>query len=264
MKKIERDVSNYWDLRMCEYGDWFQKYLIQPSIAETLKKFNTMKILDAGCGTGHLSRWLYSQGACVIGIDISNEMILIAKKYSDNIHYIVGDITNIDLNDEFDAIILNNTIQDIPNFSLAISNCKKMLSKSGKLVIIIRHPCFYSTNPELGWELVLEDSTIIHSGIGLTNIEENYRNFRAKYYLMDNYYSKANHIRSWGERKTVFYVRTISEYFKAINEAGLIVTELLEPCPIDVARNDNPNLFDILKRIPGFIIFVAEFGRFVE
>lgn len=56
------------------------------------------RVLELGCGTGELSRWLRSRGYEVTGVDISETAIGEAKKRSENldIEYICDDITRTD------------------------------------------------------------------------------------------------------------------------------------------------------------------------
>src|SRR5262245_47688139 len=46
----------------------------------TLPDLRGKRILDLGCGTGRMSRWLAAQGASVVGIDFSEKSIAIASK----------------------------------------------------------------------------------------------------------------------------------------------------------------------------------------
>lgn len=73
-------LNNYWDKRMGEDGDWYYKNIIHPSIFKLINNFKSLKILDAGCSTGSLSRSLAKKGANVIGIDFSPKMIEKAKE----------------------------------------------------------------------------------------------------------------------------------------------------------------------------------------
>ena len=69
------NVANQWDLSM-QNGDWFQRNIIYPTILKTLIRVKNKRILDVGCGNGHLSRYLSALQAKVTGIDNSQEMII--------------------------------------------------------------------------------------------------------------------------------------------------------------------------------------------
>ena len=49
-------------------------------LAASLPDLRGKSVLDLGCGTGRLSRWLAEQGASVVGIDFSEKSVAIASK----------------------------------------------------------------------------------------------------------------------------------------------------------------------------------------
>lgn len=62
-------------------------------------------ILDAGCAAGRDSRIIHEKGKKVIGIDLSRELIKIAKKKSPEIQFIEGNFLNLPFEDNyFDGI----------------------------------------------------------------------------------------------------------------------------------------------------------------
>ena len=76
---------DYWDgdRRIC-YGGY--KYIpgrwteVANNIVEKYKLEGNVKILDIGCGTGEHTLELLKKGYKVTGVDLSNEMLKIAKK----------------------------------------------------------------------------------------------------------------------------------------------------------------------------------------
>ena len=92
-----------------------------------------MRILDAGCGTGTLSRMLDERGAEVVGVDISDKLIDVAKNRSatyKNIEYFAGDMKeqsfgNFDYIIAMDSLIhysLEDAISSIAEFSKRANN----------------------------------------------------------------------------------------------------------------------------------------------
>ncbi len=90
-------ASEVWDLRMGRDGDWFNKYVLYPAILGLLRKVSGKRILDAGCGTGCLSRLLAKHRAVVTGMDISEGLLKKARAYEVEtplgISYIQGDLS---------------------------------------------------------------------------------------------------------------------------------------------------------------------------
>lgn len=92
------------------------------------KDLRGARILDAGCGTGLLSRMLDERGAEVVGVDISEKLIEVAKNRSSlnkNIEYFAGDMKeqsfgNFDYIIAMDSLIHYSTedvISSIADFS---------------------------------------------------------------------------------------------------------------------------------------------------
>ena len=78
------------------------------------------RILDLGCGTGNITKKVLERfpNGKVTCFDLSEKMIEIAKeKLSDydNIEYVIGDFTIIDIIDKYDAIISSLALHHIPN-----------------------------------------------------------------------------------------------------------------------------------------------------
>lgn len=67
--------------------------------------FNPSSVLDLACGIGKLASKLYKLGYEVCGIDISKDMINIAKSNYPKIQFDIADMTNFNLDRKFD---LNN------------------------------------------------------------------------------------------------------------------------------------------------------------
>ena len=258
-------IAEDWDNRMGQEGDWFQKYVTKPAIIALLGDIKGLKILDAGCGNGHLARDLALAGAVVTGIDISKEVIVKAQQYTRseqlNIQYFHADLTKpLNLNTKFNHIVLNMIIQDIDNYLDLLRNFKKLLSIEGSLIISTRHPCFSPYPYNLGWLLTLTDSSTIFSGPGLTHLES-YRNFKGNYLKMDNYFNKTPFTKIWGKSSAVSFPRTLHDYSLALCNAGFVITKILEPLPTAQGEHEWPDMANLLKRIPHFIIFGAQHAR---
>ena len=65
------------------------------------------RILDLGCGTGHLTSMIAASGARVVGVDNSLEMIEEARQKHAHLKFIHADATNISFPSQFDAIFSN-------------------------------------------------------------------------------------------------------------------------------------------------------------
>lgn len=251
------DEAEWWDKRMGENGDWFNNQLVKPYIDDLFKtdliKKSNNKILDIGCGNGHLSRYLSKFGNYVTAIDISEKMICMAKKYdTSNIEYIVGDIFLTCLDDKsFDLFVLNNVLQDTPNIFYIMKRIYELADEKSQVLIVIRHPCFHPKYAELGWLFEDNDKNFMYSGQGLTNVFDKLEKYKGIHFAMDDYFGCQKNERKWGSTKTVSYNRTLSYYIKVFLKLGFTIDDIVEPIP----KECNTAISDLAKRIPIFIIF---------
>jgi len=64
------------------------------------------KVLEIGCGPGEISNYLFVKGLNITGIDISPEMIKVAKKYNDRMDFQIGNVFNLTFaNDSISGIV---------------------------------------------------------------------------------------------------------------------------------------------------------------
>jgi trans-aconitate methyltransferase len=68
------------------------------------------RILDLGCGTGHLTNQIAAAGAEVIGIDKSTTMIEEARRIYTNLRFELADATDFHFDQPFDAVFSNAAI----------------------------------------------------------------------------------------------------------------------------------------------------------
>ncbi|MEM5872305.1 MAG: class I SAM-dependent methyltransferase [Candidatus Aenigmatarchaeota archaeon] len=96
-----KTLAKYYDL----IYTW-KDYKKEVEFIEKLLKYNKLKdILDVGCGTGSHASLLIKRGFSVTGIDISDDMLKIARKKVKNAKFIKADMRNFDFKKKFDAII---------------------------------------------------------------------------------------------------------------------------------------------------------------
>lgn len=74
-----------------------------------------MTVLDIGCGTGITSKYMAELGAMVTAVDISPKNFAFASEHSvhKNVTYICQDVTTLDLEIEFDLIVIADCFEHI-------------------------------------------------------------------------------------------------------------------------------------------------------
>ncbi len=92
------------------------------------------KILDIGCGTGHLAAKIAESGAEVTGVDRSPEMVRQAREAYPGIRFEVADATKIPLDGGFDAVFSNATLHWIKEPEQVAAEIARLLRPGGRLV----------------------------------------------------------------------------------------------------------------------------------
>lgn len=95
-------------------------------------------VLDVACGTGVLiPDYLKRSVRSVTGIDISPEMIRIAKKKfpQKSVKLICGDVESVQLNRQFDCVMVYNAFPHFPNPKGLIDHLAELVQSGGRLSI---------------------------------------------------------------------------------------------------------------------------------
>ena len=169
------------------------------------------KVLDAGCGTGYLSRQLGARGALVTGVDLSEKMIAIAQAHSPEILFRVdscSDLRTIE-DAEFDLLVSNYVLMDLPDLEGAAHAFHRVLKPGGVAVVVFSHPCF----PQGG-------AATLKKGAGIA------------YRWTSSYFERATRVDPPWKHFTsefIWFHRPLSDYWKAFLAAGFTVTGFEEP-----------------------------------
>jgi len=155
MKKKEWEKNaGYWIKIIRGNLDPFRLVVTNKAILQSLKGRKKLKILDAGCGEGYLSRILARKGHKLWGIDISEKLISAAKDKEKRkllgITYVVGNFSKTHFPPNFfDFILGHQIINDIFFPERAMAEFYRLLKHKGKLVLLFIHPCFQLQEPRL-------------------------------------------------------------------------------------------------------------------
>ncbi|WKZ25839.1 MAG: class I SAM-dependent methyltransferase [bacterium] len=171
-KAVQYDIKSGYKIWSKTY-DTEDNILIQveePIVKKILKKYLQGKVLDLGCGTGRYSLYLDSLGHSVTGIDISMDMIELARQKSKQIQFVQGDISNLTFEDNnFDLVVSGLAIHYVKNLEKSIDGFSRVLRPGGHMVISSVHPWMVALgahaefhNKKSGWGFI-KDNVIWHS-----------------------------------------------------------------------------------------------------
>ncbi|GIX40284.1 MAG: methylase [Leptospiraceae bacterium] len=229
MKNTKKDTSwdeqaKWYDKIVGEDGSYYHKELIVPTLLQELGDVKNKKILDLGSGQGFFCRILSQRGANVIGVDLSKNLIQLARKYpSKNIQYYVGNAENLSFlnSNEFDYIVSILSLGNMKNIDKVFNEVYRLLKPNGKFYFIIIHPCFRIPR-QSHWEF-----------------DENKKN---QYRRIDMYMSELDipiitHPGKIKEKNkltdqdyTIMFHRPLSKIFEYLKKNNLLVSNLLELC----------------------------------
>ena len=211
-----------WDVQVGEGGDQNRQLNSDPVLWRLCGAVEGLRVLDAGCGTGYLSRAMTREGARTCGVDFSGEMIAIAKRRAEEqgleIEHHQGDCMALFPRagglepGTFDLAVSNYVMMDLPDHEAAIAGLFQALRPGGAAVLVLSHPCFPQGET--------------------TTVAEDPRSPQVTYRWNHNYFEQRAHLEpAWGRFTSAFpcYHRPISEYFRAFRTAGFQVTDCEEP-----------------------------------
>lgn len=138
MASLEKIQADFDRLAVLSTEEWdhnghYHPFLLRHAPAQC------NRALEIGCGTGGFSRLFAQRSRHVLALDLSPQMIRLARERStrfSNIDYQVADVLNYDLpTNQFDCIISIATLHHLP-FEMMLNKMKGALKAGGVLLIL--------------------------------------------------------------------------------------------------------------------------------
>jgi SAM-dependent methyltransferase len=121
---------------------------VSTAVLDLLGPVAGVRVLDAACGHGRLTREIARRGGDVTGVDVSGKLIGKARERERaeplGIRYIHADLTAPDAlaGAGFDVAACNFGLSDIDDLGAAAGAVSRALRPGGRFVFAILHPCF--------------------------------------------------------------------------------------------------------------------------
>lgn len=141
----ERERSKLFDSWPDDYDRWFTtpigaliKKIESELLVELLCPQSGERILDAGCGTGVFTLDILSQGAHVVGIDLSFPMLQRAKEKAEAhpLQFVSADLLRLPFReDSFDKVISVTALEFIEDGEKAIEEFFRVTRRGGSIVV---------------------------------------------------------------------------------------------------------------------------------
>ena len=95
------------------------------------------RVLDACCGTGDLAIAAEREGGIVTGLDFSSEMLVRARRKSDTIEWVQGDVLALPYADaSFDAVTVGFGVRNVADLGAGLRELRRVLRPGGRLAIL--------------------------------------------------------------------------------------------------------------------------------
>lgn len=147
---------------------YLQKHILtEPAFSDQNKQQQTIRILDAGGGTGEMTRSLAELGYPVTLNDLSVESLDVAREKCaafNNIHYLPGGIQAIPEQEPFDLVMCHAVLEWVENPEQLIHKLVALTRSGGYLSIT-----FYNQNAQLFSNMVYGNFQFVLGGLKKRN-----------------------------------------------------------------------------------------------
>jgi ubiquinone/menaquinone biosynthesis C-methylase UbiE len=195
--------------------DSYHRKVVLPNLTRLMQLKPGVRVLDVACGSGYFANEFHAAGADVQGVDISGELIQIARTHShkDITFFVAPSHTFPEVVDvSVDIITIILAIQNIQDVKETLAECSRVLKPNGRMYIVMNHPVFRIPQAS-SWEWDEKN-------------KQQYRRIDA--YLTEKKVPIAMHPGSDPTEQTVSFHRPLQYYMKLMGNAGFAVTRLEE------------------------------------
>jgi ubiquinone/menaquinone biosynthesis C-methylase UbiE len=219
-----------------EIADWYDTWVgthamsddpFFPAVESLMGDIAGRRICDLACGQGRVARYLAERGARVVGVDLSANLLEIARRHEAarprGIEYLHADARALDgvADSSFDGVVCFMALMDIPDLPATLHSVARVLRPDGWFVFAILHPCFHTAR---SGEIEAADGVV--RTIGAYFNEGHWR----------------SETRTGPPGKVGSYHRTLATYVNALTDAGLALERLVEPRGNGVTAGAAPSL----------------------
>lgn len=210
-----------WDAYADEYQTTHGEFLrdigfvwgpegLQEADARVLGDPAGRRCLEVGCGAAQCSRWLVTQGATAVGLDLSRRQLQHAQRLNEatgvDVRVVQGTATALPFHDDTFDIVFSafGALQFVSNARAAVAEAARVLRPGGRFAFSVTHPIRWAMpdDPKEGGLII--DSSYFD---------------RTPYVEVDDS----------GTVRYVEHHRTLGDWVGLLSHAGFALEELYEP-----------------------------------
>jgi SAM-dependent methyltransferase len=206
-------------------------YYERPATLSLLPEVRGKRVLDAACGPGVYAEWLLSRGAEVVAVDVSPNMVDLARRRlgpTVDVHHadLIKPLTFLD-SESFDVVLSPLTMNYIKDWHPVFTEFHRVLRPGGHFIFSVTHPSFdyvyFKSNNYFETEFVSSEWK------GFEKVRVNMPSFR----------------------------RSLEATLNPIAEAGFRLEKILEPRPTEEFQKADPEEYEKLLEQPVFLCIRA-------
>ena len=243
--------------RFTSTEDSYSENVERPVIESLLGDLSNTSALDLGCGSGTYATRLAARGAQVVGVDLSATMLGLARDRARTsevaLELLIADIARpLPFSSaQFDLVFTATALHYVEDLGSAVREIARVMRPQARLIASVLHPMNTAHFPVHlsndgsvdGWEARAQWPSR-YFGAARRSIETPWLGF--------------GNVSHEGRRLDCCH-HTLSDYFAAMQSAGLRVAELREPCPPAAFAAKNAARYEEAMSLPLYLIIVAAF-----
>jgi len=213
----------------------------KPAMYSLLPELKGKKVISIGCGSGEDCNQLRKRGADVTGVDISDRLIEIAKISYPDCDFKVMDMESLKLeNESFDFAYSSLAIHYLEDWTKALKEAHRILKPGSNYLFSCGHPIYSAMS------YTFSDDKISESMLS-----------RRKDKITDTVEVTGNYVdrREMNFNEWVIWHKSLDEICSEIANAGFVIDLIHEPKPLPRMKEIAPTDYEVLTKIPNFIIF---------
>jgi len=244
------DVETYYDDLAAVYAEIasfpIREHATWPATRRLLGDVDGERVLDAGCGTGEHAADLAADGAHVVAVDASEEMLARARDRHladgasmDRAGTLAVDRVDLEAglpqaDDGFDAVCCQLVLSHVADPAPLFEEFARVLGPDGKLVLATHHP-FHDFRVA---EREVYPRVEVGSTMELDPVVESEAPLR--------YHEQSRYTVQWSEEGLTgqYYRRPLSAVVGAMVAAGFAIDGIEEPVPDDEFRERWPEAYE--------------------
>ena len=129
-------------------SDWLLDYYLSSERLEFYEELATIfaplaprRLIDVGCGTGHLLRFTVDRMAVapehVVGVDHSEAGIFRAQELLPSARWIVADLYGMSVSEQFDLVLCTEVLEHLHEPKRAVDQLRSLCAAGGRVAITV-------------------------------------------------------------------------------------------------------------------------------